>query len=170
VAPLVFIGFMGCGKSRVGHRVAEILGRDFVDLDAVIERHAGRSIPEIFAEQGEPVFRALETEVLAARLSEAPDGVLATGGGAWMEARNRARCRDAGAVSVYLDVPWEILLERIERQPERRPLYAGADATRRLYEHRVPTDRLADLIIATSGREPVDTVAHRVVRALSEAA
>jgi shikimate kinase len=169
MAPLVFVGFMGCGKSRVGRCVAERLQRDFVDLDDSIEDRAGRTIPEIFTEQGEHVFRHLETEALAAHLG-ADHPVIATGGGAWLSERNRALSRAAGAVSVFLEVPWEVLLERLSRHPEKRPLFTDPASARRLYRERLPVYRTADLLVQTDGRESADQVALRVIGRVREEA
>jgi shikimate kinase len=78
---IVLVGFMGAGKTTVGHLLAKRLGLPFSDSDEAIEQHAGRSIPQIFAEDGEPAFRALEHQVIA-ELLDGPALVLALGGGA----------------------------------------------------------------------------------------
>lgn len=126
---LVLTGFMGTGKSTVGREVARRLARPFVDMDAEIAARAGKSIPEIFAEDGEPTFRALEAE-LCAELSARRGLVIATGGGALVDPENRARMLAAGTV-VCLTGDLEALLERTRADVEERPLLEGADARAR---------------------------------------
>ena len=127
---VVLVGLPGSGKSVVGKRLAHRHGAAFIDLDDAIERAAGRSIPEIFAEQGEPAFRALEREAVAAL--GAPDRtvdvarVVATGGGAVVDPRNRWRLyRDR--VVVWLDGRPEVLAQRLRRSVHVRPLVTGRD-------------------------------------------
>ena len=97
---LVLIGLPGCGKTTVGQRLAAELGLGFVDCDAEIEEKAGKTIPEIFAEDGEEIFRKWETEVLKDAL-KTPGKVVATGGGIVLREENRvALCR---ATTVFLD-------------------------------------------------------------------
>jgi len=86
---IVLVGFMGAGKTTVGHLLAEHLGLRFVDSDLVIEQRSGRPVRQIFAEDGEPAFRALEHEVIAGLL-DGPDLVLAVGGGAAEHPATRA--------------------------------------------------------------------------------
>src|SRR5512138_1935352 len=85
----VLVGFMGAGKSSVGRVVAGLLGAEFVDLDARIESAAGRSIAEIFASEGEGVFRGMEREAVREAVS-VPGRVIAAGGGAFLDPGNRA--------------------------------------------------------------------------------
>ena len=91
-ANVVLIGFMGTGKTAVGKRVASRLGRRFVDTDVLIEERAGRSIPRIFAEGGEPAFRRLEAEVIA-QVAAGDGRVVATGGGVVLSSANMACLR-----------------------------------------------------------------------------
>ncbi|HEU0235484.1 MAG TPA: bifunctional shikimate kinase/3-dehydroquinate synthase [Candidatus Limnocylindrales bacterium] len=127
---VVLVGLPGSGKSVVGKRLAHRHGAAFVDLDDAIERVAGRSIPEIFEERGEPAFRALEREAVAA-LGPADPGVdvarvIATGGGAVVDPRNRWHLyRDR--VVVWLDGRPEVLAQRLRRSVHVRPLVAGRD-------------------------------------------
>ncbi|HET7474130.1 MAG TPA: bifunctional shikimate kinase/3-dehydroquinate synthase [Candidatus Limnocylindrales bacterium] len=127
---VVLVGLPGSGKSAVGRRLAHRHDARFVDLDEAIERAAGRSIPEIFADRGEAGFRALERGAVA-ELGPA-DGeaairtVVATGGGAVLDPRNRwALYR--GRLPVWLDVRPEVLAQRLRRSPNVRPLIAGRD-------------------------------------------
>ena len=160
---IVLVGMMGAGKSSVGRRLAARLGIPFVDADIEIEKAAGMTITEIFAAHGEPYFRAGETRVIA-RLLEGGPQVLATGGGAFMNADTRATIRAKG-ISVWLRATLEVLSRRIKRRSdrplltnadpvetlrrlmdERYPVYAEADLT--LLSHEVPHDRIVDECIA----------------------
>ncbi len=127
---LVLVGLPGSGKSAVGRRVAARHGAPFLDLDERIERAAGRSIPDIFASDGEPAFRQLEREAVAALGPPDPDSalrrVIAPGGGAIVDPRNRwALYR--GRLAVWLDVRPEVLAQRLRRSPNVRPLVQGGD-------------------------------------------
>ncbi|MEA2519250.1 MAG: shikimate kinase / 3-dehydroquinate synthase, partial [Chloroflexota bacterium] len=127
---VVLVGLPGSGKSAVGRRLAHRHDARFVDLDDAIEKAAGRTIPEIFASDGEAAFRALERGAVEA-LGPADGGheirtVVATGGGAVIDPRNRwALYRDR--VPVWLDVRPEVLAQRLRRSPNVRPLIAGRD-------------------------------------------
>lgn len=127
---VVLVGLPGSGKSVVGKRLAHRHGATFIDLDERIERDAGRSIPDIFAEDGEAAFRALERAAIAALGAPSPgtaiERVVATGGGAVVDPRNRwALYR--GRVVVWLDGRPEVLAQRLRRSPHVRPLVAGRD-------------------------------------------
>ena len=127
---LVLVGLPGSGKSVVGRRLAHRHKAAFIDLDERIESDAGRSIPDIFAEEGEPAFRALERRAVAAL--GAPDAdpslrrVIATGGGAVVDPRNRWRLY-RGRASAWLDGRPEVLAQRLRRSPHVRPLVQGRD-------------------------------------------
>lgn len=113
-------GFMGCGKSYTGTRLAERLGLPFIDLDAKIERSAGKTINDLFAHDGEAAFRALEAKTLRAT-AEAPPAVVATGGGAPCYHDGMDWMNDHGA-TIFLDPPLEVLLARLEEGRDHRPL------------------------------------------------
>ena len=136
------VGFMGVGKTTVGREVASRLGLPFYDLDQLIEERAGESVAEIFARSGEGVFRTLESEALRDLLEREP-GVIATGGGTFARAENRTLIRAAG-VSVWLDAPTEIVLER-GAAGEHRPLWGGEEKARALLELRLAAYQQADL-------------------------
>ena len=127
---VVLVGLPGSGKSAIGRRLAHRHGASFVDLDDVIEKATGQTIPTIFAERGEAAFRALERQAVA-DLGPADRGadvrlVIATGGGAVIDPRNRwALYR--GRVPVWLDVRPEVLDQRLRRSPNVRPLMTGRD-------------------------------------------
>jgi shikimate kinase len=113
-------GFMASGKSTVGPRVAARVGAMFIDLDRLITAHDGRSIPEIFEEDGEDGFRALEREALR-MTTDTDDLVVALGGGALVDDENRAFAKEHGRI-VYLEVDPETILDRVGDEADRRPL------------------------------------------------
>ena len=147
---IVLVGFMGAGKTTVGHLLAERLGLPFTDSDQVIEQRSGRSVPQIFAEDGEPAFRALEHQVIAGLL-DGPALVLALGGGAAEHPGTRDRL--AAAEVVYLQVGYEQAMHRVGGDPGR-PLLARPDlaATYQRRLLRVRRDRHPDR--PTDGRPP----------------
>ena len=120
---LVLAGFMGTGKSCVGRLLAERMGRLFVDMDTLIEQRAGKCIPEIFQE-GEETFRRIESEV-AADLAHPRSLVIATGGGAVLNADNVAALQ-RGGVLICLTATPETVLARV-RRGKNRPLLQGAE-------------------------------------------
>jgi len=113
-------GFMGCGKSYTGRRLAKLIGCDFVDLDDWIEIAAGQSINEIFATQGEDAFREWERSSLR-QLAEKTSFVMATGGGAPCYHSNMDWMNEHGT-TVFLDPPLDWMLERLEKGRDHRPL------------------------------------------------
>ncbi len=121
--PIVLVGLMGVGKSTVGRRLAEMLDRDFVDADDAIVEAAQRSIPEIFEEFGEPYFRDGERRVIA-RLIEESTGVIATGGGAFVDPETRALIIER-AIGVWIDADVDTLVERTSRRNTRPLLRDG---------------------------------------------
>src|SRR5712671_3780237 len=127
---VVLVGLPGSGKSAIGRRLATRHGATFVDLDQVIEREAGATVPEVFAAEGEAGFRARERAAIEA-LGPAGDDpsitcVIAPGGGAIVDPRNRWRLF-RGRRTVWLDVRPEVLAQRLRRSPNVRPLIAGRD-------------------------------------------
>ena len=144
---VVLVGMMGAGKTSVGKRLAAKLGLPFVDADAEIEAGAQLTISEIFERFGELYFRDGERKVIARLLNGGPL-VLATGGGAFMNATTRQNIAKYG-VSIWLKPSFDILLARV-RKKSNRPLLKTADpeqTLRRLLEERTPTYALADLTI-----------------------
>jgi shikimate kinase/3-dehydroquinate synthase len=163
-APLniVLIGFMGTGKTEVGRRLAEQLGRPFVDTDAIIERRAGRTVARIFAEDGEPAFRELESAAVA-EAAAAPGRIIATGGGVPLRDDNMRHLRRHGVIVALTAAPQEILA-RVGPDAPVRPLL-GSDpesAVRRLLVERDAAYRRADVVFDTSG-ETAEAVAGQVL-------
>jgi len=151
---LVFlVGFMGSGKTTVGRALAAVMGWRFADLDQLIEAREGRSIREIFETRGEAEFRRIEHEAIAA-CREMSETVIALGGGAFIADANRALISALG-MSVWLDCPLEICLDRLGNDPTR-PLLRGKEEMRDLLSRRRSSYALADLIIQTANRPPED--------------
>jgi shikimate kinase len=156
---VVLVGMMGAGKSSIGRRLAGRLGIAFADADGEIEQAAGMSIPEIFERHGEPYFRAGEARVIA-RLLEGGPQVLATGGGALIDANTRALIR-AKAVSVWLKADVDVLVRRTKRRNDR-PLVAKI---KDLLPLREPFYAEADIVVQ-SRDEPHDTIVDEIVSAM----
>lgn len=163
--PVVLVGMMGAGKTTVGRRLATRLNRPFLDSDEEIEKAAQMSIPEIFAQRGEPEFRAGETRVIA-RVLKTQNVVLATGGGAFVHPETRALVKQQ-AISVWLKAEIDILFERVSRR-SNRPLLKTADpraTLEKLIEERYPLYAEADVTVL-SRDVPQDAVAADVVDAV----
>lgn len=127
---IVLIGFMGCGKTTVGRELQQRLGYPLVDMDQVIEERAGKPITAIFADDGEPAFRDMETALL--RELKEPDAqrrIISTGGGAVGRAENRALLKDLGYV-VWLYAPAAVILERTAKNRSRPLLHTDDPAAR----------------------------------------
>jgi shikimate kinase/3-dehydroquinate synthase len=152
---IVLVGMPGAGKSSIGKRLAAKLGLPFLDADTEIEAAAGLPITEIFARYGEAHFRDGERRVIS-RLLAGPPIVLATGGGAFADARTRAAIRHSNAVSVWLKCRIPVLLRRVAGR-EHRPMFLNADPAQvleRLMVARHPLYAEADLVIPCSDESP----------------
>ena len=163
---ITLVGLMGSGKSSVGKRLAQALDLPFRDADDEVETAAGRSIPEIFEQLGEPAFRDGERRVIA-RLLEGPPIVLATGGGAFMNSETREIIK-ARSVSVWLKADLPILAKRVARK-DNRPLLTGKDPLAVLTEQaavRYPAYAQADITVETSDT-PHQVSVDQVMRALT---
>jgi len=164
---IVLIGMMGVGKSSIGRRLGARLGVPFVDADAEIEKAAGMSIADIFARHGEADFRSGEARVIA-RLLEGGPQVLATGGGAVMAADTRAAIKAKG-VSIWLSADFDVLMRRILKRKNDRPMLQTADPAatlRQLLTEREPIYAQAD--IAVHSREvPHDAIVAEIMRDLA---
>jgi shikimate kinase len=163
---ITLVGLMGSGKSSVGKRLAQALDLPFRDADDEVETAAGRSIPEIFEQLGEPAFRDGERRVIA-RLLEGPPIVLATGGGAFMNSETREIIK-ARSVSVWLKADLPILAKRVARK-DNRPLLTGKDPLAVLTEQaavRYPAYAQADITVET-GDTPHQVSVDQLVRALT---
>lgn len=145
---VVLVGLMGVGKSTVGRRLAKELQRPFADVDEQVELRAGLTIPRLFAEQGEPAFRAAEATVLGELLGHPAPLVIAAGGGVVTSPENRATLASAGAYVVWLRASAAFLAGRTD--PTHRPLLAGDAAgtlTRLLAERAPQYEEVADVAV-----------------------
>ncbi len=168
---IVLIGFMGSGKSAVGRALARRLNVPLLDTDLEIERRAGKTVPQIFAEDGEAAFRTAETAVLRELCESSASRVVAVGGGTPMADENPALLRQMGTI-VWLTATPETIWARVGRTISARPLLADApDPLARIAELLLAREpryaALADLQIPTGQQETPDTVAARILRSLS---
>lgn len=163
-ANIALIGFMGTGKSAVGRALAKKLGWDFVEMDSLIEEMAGKSIPEIFEQDGEIAFREMEIEVTK-KVAQQAGQVIACGGGMVLNKINVDRLRETSRM-VYLKASPGEILKRTSSGTNKRPLLDVPDPAQRIqellefrgpfYQHsaditvdtsELSTDKIADLII-----------------------
>lgn len=159
---VVLVGFMGAGKTTVGHIISERLGQPFVDSDVLIEQRLGRNIRDVFATEGEAYFRQLE-HVTVADLVRGPEAVIALGGGAVEDPRSRAVLRNARVV--YLRVSYDEAMSRVQSD-EFRPMLRRPDLDE-VYKRRVSAyEDISVLTIDTDGRRP-DAIALEVLSELN---
>ncbi|GEN50785.1 shikimate kinase [Alkalibacterium pelagium] len=158
---IVLIGMTGSGKTTIGKELASRLKFPFIDMDDYIEEQAGQSIPELF-EQGEELFRSLETDVCI-KLADSTDTVISTGGGAVLKPENRKWLKQTGMI-VWIDRPINLIVKDIETA--HRPLLKnGTDALYTLFEKRRPIyEALADVTVRNdqSLSETVDDILNQL--------
>lgn len=167
--PVVLIGLMGAGKSAVGRRVAARLGRPFLDTDELVVERAEMSIPEVFEQDGELMFRALESESLRHAVASEPTPLIAAGGGVVLSDTN---CEILGehTTVVWLDAPPEVLADRVGDGADR-PLLSGSgpgvlDRLRAIdASRRARYETVADVVVDATA--DVDEVVEAVVAALA---
>ncbi len=151
---IILVGFMGCGKTTIGKKLAKAFGYEFLDTDAMIEEQQGKRISDIFAQEGEEAFRQMETELLMQLRREAVGKIIATGGGMPMREENRRLLREVGTV-VFLEAEFDTILERLQNDTTR-PLAEGEDREKRLrplYELRYPLYKeAAEVCVDTEGK------------------
>ena len=160
------VGMMGAGKTAVGRALAVRLDVPFLDSDAEIVQASNMSIAEIFSRDGEPFFRAKESQVIA-RLLEEERGILSTGGGAFLDSENRQMISQKG-VSLWLNADLEVLWQRVKGR-DSRPLLHTADphaTLSDLYEKRVPFYAQADLTVVSDGKSSIDAMVDKVIATL----
>jgi shikimate kinase len=161
IRTIVLTGFMGAGKSTIGALLAQALGWEFMDVDAAIEARAGKTIAEIFLEQGEAVFRGLEAEAIREH-SLRENVVLALGGGALETETTRTFLASHGQTClVFLNAPLEVLVARCLEQPAatERPVLADREGLLRRFNTRLPYYRDAHLTVSTEGLTQEEVVA-----------
>jgi len=164
---IFLVGFMGAGKTTVGRALSWRLGLPFHDLDDRIHQREGKTIEQIFRDSGEAEFRKLETAALREVLAELGSsiGVVALGGGAFVQPDNTAMLEAAAAHSVFLDAPVDELLRRCESESKERPLRRDAKQFRELYQKRQGAYRKAIVRIDTNGKD-VEAIAAEVACSL----
>ncbi len=157
---IVMVGLMGAGKTSIGRRLAARLGLPFVDADDEIEAAAGSSIDDIFERLGEASFRDGERRVIA-RLLDGPPIVLATGGGAFLDAETRERIATKG-ISVWLRADIDTLVRRTSRRNNRPLLKNGEpkEILTRLMKQRHPIYQLADIVVDSFDAPAEETLQH----------
>jgi len=166
---IALIGFMGVGKTAVGKVLAKKLNREFVELDSLIERKAGKPIPEIFEQDGEVAFRELEIEVTRG-VAGNKNQVIACGGGIVLNKINIDRLK-RDSIIVYLTASPRVILERVSNGDGGRPLLKVTNpalAIQELLRFRQPLyEQAADIIIDTSKMD-ADSVAEQIIEKVKE--
>ena len=163
---ITLTGFMGSGKSTVGRLLADSLGCPFMDLDDLVVKKAGKSIPEIFAQDGEPAFRQLEARLLKQAVEKYCENtaVLALGGGAVLSPASASLLHDK-TVCIYLRASLDTLLRRLEGQTAGRPL-ADASMPARLAAREPVYEKTAHVTLDTDGLSPEEIVDEIIISAL----
>jgi shikimate kinase len=165
---VVITGFMGCGKSKVACALAHRLDLPFVDLDERITARTGRTPAQLINEEGERAFRRIESDTLRQLLQSGDAGVIALGGGAWIEVENRELINQSGCASVWLDVPFAVCWSRIESGAEDRPLGKTMSQAQALFERRRPIYQLATFHIPVLGHEELEDLIQSVLSVYTE--
>jgi len=166
---IVLVGMMGAGKTAVGRALAAKIGAPFLDSDAEIVQAANMSIPEIFSRDGEPFFRARETEVIRRLLNADKKSILSTGGGAFLAEENRSLISDLG-VSVFLEADLDLLWSRVGHK-DTRPLLRTPNPRATLaeiFEARAPVYARADIKVTAQPEYSIAQMADKVLAALHE--
>ena len=162
---IALIGFMGTGKTVAGKVLAGKLDKEFIELDSLIERKAGKTIPEIFRQEGEVAFRELEIEAVK-EVAGRRNMVIACGGGVVLNKINIDRLRKECLI-VYLTASPDVILQRTADSIRERPLLNVGDralAVRELLESRKPFyEQAADIKVDTSERD-IDSIAEQIIR------
>ena len=164
---IIIVGFMGSGKTTLAQEVGRLLSYPVIDLDESITSSEGRSAAEIIQQDGENSFRKCETQMLDKVLTEHSRVVIAAGGGAWTIAENRRLIAESGALTVWLDTPFELCWSRIEVKRETRPLAPSKQAAEKLYRERRSAYELAELRIAVAENESTEEIADRLIHCLT---
>ena len=165
---ILITGFMCAGKTTVGEALARRLNCSMLDLDRLIAERMGRSVQAIIDEEGEARFRALEERELRYALEKTAARVIALGGGAWANARNRALIARHRGFTVWLDAPFELCWQRITGAGDTRPLARRREQARRLYEARRAIYELAPLRVPVVEEDSAAKIAEEIAGALGQ--
>ena len=166
---VALIGFMGVGKTAVGEALAKKLNRKFAELDLLIEQKAGKSIPEIFQQDGEVAFRELEIEVTK-EIAKEKHLVIACGGGVVLNKINIDRLREESRI-ICLTASPRVILERVSGEPWGRPLLKAdnpSSAIQGLLRFRKPFYEIAADIKIDTSKLDIDSVADQIISRLKE--
>ena len=168
VSTIALVGFMGAGKTTVGQALAHRLGWHFADLDQLVEAREGRTVPQIFEQEGERRFRELEQTVLTDLVMNRASKffVLALGGGAFVSRKVREILRRRGVPAIWLDAPAEELFRRCGQPDVVRPLRQDPEQFTKLYEQRLSSYRQADLHVITTRKE-IPTLVDEIIAQLA---
>ena len=157
---IVLIGFMGAGKTTIGKKLAKALEYEFIDTDEWIEKEQGRKISDIFAEDGEAVFRDMETDLLKCLQNSEEKFVLSIGGGMPMKEENRALLRNLGIV-IYLKTSKEEIIRRVSGD-KNRPLLQGGDLEEKVTNLMNAREQIyvetAHMEVITDGKNPLEVI------------
>ena len=164
--PIVITGFMGSGKTSVAEALARALNCSPVDLDQQITVSNGRSPKDIIEEDGEQMFREIETRSLQDVLQSRATRVIALGGGAWTLQRNRDLISEYSGITVWLDVPFELCWARILANKGQRPLAPDRHRAQMLYDERRPHYALAQLHVVVSPNKSIEDISAQIAEEL----
>jgi len=167
---IVIAGFMGSGKTTVARALGNLLGCDALDLDESIARVEQRSPKEIIEQEGEDKFRQIETVALSELLKNDAAGVVALGGGTWTIPANRKLLAEHGAITIWLDAPFELCWNRIEAARQERPLAPTFESARQRYQERLGIYALADHRIEINVNDSAEEIAQTIASILRDRA
>jgi shikimate kinase len=166
--PIIITGFMGAGKTTTAAALARSLACAMIDLDSFIEDREGRTPQVIIDEDGEQLFREIESEALRAALETNEARIIALGGGTWTVEHNRALIDEQSVLTVWLDAPFELCWERIESETHARPLARERAKALMLYEERRALYSLARLRVEVDESKSAGAIAEVIVIALAQ--
>jgi shikimate kinase len=164
--PIIITGFMGAGKTTVAIALSRKLGCAMIDLDHFITERMGRTPQEIIDEDGEQLFRELETQALGDALETVGAQTIALGGGTWIQQENRALIAEHGGFTIWLDASFELCWKRIESSAGTRPLARVYEQAQELYQARSVFYQLADLHVAAGEGKRVELIVGEILSAL----
>ena len=156
---------MGTGKSTVGKKLAELLNKEYIEMDALIEQKVGKSIPNIFAEDGETRFRELELE-MSKELSKRSNSVISTGGGVVLNKLNLDYLGVSSEIVVLMATPKEIIKRIMKDGPEKRPVIAKPDPLaeiKKLFDYRLPLYKNASKYLVNTTGKTIDSIVREII-------